>query len=152
MVIADLVMDEDFAAKITEYLHVQRLLAGVGVRINNHEYFAAMSDYIVKLDAPEELWAIQRDISCKIRKLEAMGQFGCPLLQLFRSLQKLVEGRIQRALSLFRTSRFRQERVLIERNFFECNGLGRPPCMPSRALKAGLSLMTGRMCSSPAFA
>ena len=82
--------------------------------------------------------------------LNMEGRWAARFVEFFRTLQTLIERCIQVLLGLLPF--FMQELVLIEANFFEYNGLGRPPRTLSRALIAGLSQVTGRVCSSPALA
>src|SRR5712692_8061105 len=78
--------------------------------------------------------------------LNMPGRWAARFVESLPTLQTLIERRIQVLLGLLPL--FVQELVLIEANFFEYNGLGRPPRTLSRALIAGLSQVTGRVCSS----
>lgn len=95
-----------------------------------------------------ELDKFETYIGRAIRTLRALE----PLVQFFRRLQTLIGRRIQLLLNLLRLPLFLQKLVLIEIHFFEYHGLGRPPQMVTRAQIAGLSQVTGRVCSSPALA
>jgi hypothetical protein len=112
----------------------------------------ALADRVMHIDDRRNLQVLDVWVERTIRELRPACQWASPLIQLFRRLRTLIGRRIQLLLNVLRRHLLRHELVLIEIHFFEYNGLGRPPRMLSRALTAGLSQMTGRVCFSPALA
>jgi hypothetical protein len=67
--------------------------------------------------------------------------------------KRLLNWLIRTLLRSLMGRQFASNRVLLERQFFEYHGLGRPPRSLSVALATGLSqAILGRMCSSPVLA
>jgi hypothetical protein len=92
---------------------------------------------------------------CVQSLIDALGGIGRTVslwVERLRNFQFCIEHCIQVLLRLLKLPILEHKLVLIEIHFFEYHGLGRPPRLLSRALKAGLSQMTGKACSSPALA
>ncbi len=111
--------------------------------------------YFLNIDALETLDSLNAAVKHLERKVRALWSFGSwaeKLIDCIRYVQSFIEDRIKLVLTALRIPVFAHEVLTRETDFFEYHGCGRPPRILGRALKAGLSQITGRMRSSPAFA
>ena len=76
-------------------------------------------------------------------------QVQADVIALLRQQLRALSWLIRLLLRVARIRSASQDRVMIERQFFQCHGLGRPPQSLGRALVTGLSQTIGGMCSSP---
>jgi hypothetical protein len=133
-------------------MRLMLMYAQILPQMEGEDTFNELEHLVVHIDETEPLSTFERYIERAIWSLRAAGQCIERLVDFFRSLRSLIGRHIQLLLDVLRRHIPLHELVLIEICFFEYHGLGRPPRMLSRALIAGLSRMTGRVCSSPALA
>ena len=100
----------------------------------------------------ESLNVVAEHVEEKIQVLGSFGSWAEELIRCLRRIQTFVEDRIKVVLKVLGSPVFPQEILVRETEFFEYHGFGRPPRILGRALKASLSLKTGRMRSSLALA
>jgi hypothetical protein len=100
----------------------------------------------------ESLNVVAEHLEQEIQVLGSFGSWAEELIDCLRRFRTFIEDRIKVVLRVLGIPVFPQEILVKETRFFEYHGCGRPPRTLGRALKAGLSQVTGRMRSSPALA
>jgi hypothetical protein len=106
----------------------------------------------VACESLERLNVVTDQLKEEIQVLGSFGSWAEELIDCLQHFRTLIEDRIKVVLRVLGIPVFPQEVLVRDNDFFEYHGCGRPPRTLGRALKAGLSLVTGRMRSSPALA